>query len=164
MLLLKAKELNLLGYTCHQQMDVVSTDRGEDDLLSELGLDSINDLTVEHPKAKDAINRLSKHLTDKEIFDLPNNGKWMVFSTHNDIGWTFVCIGYFTFEEKEELTTCKIKIDDDSTTTAFLKEVSAPTLADFKYYNADGSVFDGTVVSSDTNIRFLLSRIEKGIR
>lgn len=162
-MLFKRQELSDLGYVCHASMDIAIADRGEEEILQDFNIDSVHDITIEHPEVKSGIERLANYF-QKKGNEVPESSEWLVYQSKNDIGNTFIVVGLFSFEPQENLTECQVKLPDESETLLYLKEISAPTLAGFKYYHADGSVFDGTVVSSDTNIRFLLSRIEKGIR
>lgn len=159
-MLLKERDLMTLGYHFHTSMSIGSTDREPEELLKKFDVDSFDKITTEHPKVKEQIDNLVKHMKNKGE-TLPDGGSWVVYRGSNDIAWTYIDIAYVSFEPKSEITICRVKDSDGNETKVFLKEVSAEKIKDFKYFDANDKLFDGEVISSDTFIYFHLKRIEK---
>lgn len=153
------RDLSSIGYKIEASMAIGSSDRDPQYILDSFDVESFDDITTEHPVVKKEIEKLTKHLENKE--QTLSGGRWHLYLAHNDIGWTFLDIGYCVFEEKTEIVECKVKDKNGVEGKAFLKEVSAEKIENFKYYDVDGNLFEGEVLHSDSNVYFQLKRLEK---
>lgn len=155
------KELVGLGYEELLSISVGSSDRGMEELLENMGVTSLDQITLESEKVKDLQERLIANEIKHDRDSFKQDGEWILFSDSNGIGWSFISLGYFIFNKKSEVTTCSVRYPDGTESKLYLKEVSDKQLEDFKYFFADGREFDGEVLYSDTNVYFAVRRQSK---
>lgn len=154
------KTLDAMGYNLLSSISIWSSDRGLDDILKLMKFESIDKITLEHEKVQEHINLILESDAKKGKEPL-SGGQWMLYLSHNGIGWTFIEVGYFVFEQVEEITTCFVVLPDGTEDTLYLKEISAPKLEDFTYFFANGDKFEGKVTSSNTLAHYTNRKLNK---
>jgi len=141
----KINKLNSEGYQLHVSFDISSSDRGIDWILKSENIKSIDEFTLDHPKVVEKIEKLSNYLKKENKFDsLDPNGEWLVYSSHNDIGWVFISVGWFTFEESSELVKCEVEFDGIKT-KMFLKCIFGKNKK--TYFDANDTLFKGDIIA-----------------
>lgn len=156
-MILRMKEMNNLGYTVITNIDIESSDRGLDDLLSSLGVKDINEITIDSPCVVSEIKAITNYRIKKELPEL-TGGKWMLFLSSNDIGWVFLSVGYFEFNSVTEITKCRVTHDDGTKGYVFLQETSAEKIENFVYLDANDEPFKGVVEHSDSFVSFQMRK------
>ncbi len=154
------KTLNSIGYRELSHISICSSDRGLDEVLKLMNVESIDEITLDHEMVQKNINLIIKD-DEKKGNEPLSGGEWMLYLDSNGIGWTFINVGYFVFEQLEEITTCFVNLPDGTSDTLYLKEVSAPKLEDFTYFFADGKKFEGEVTYSETLVYYTIRKANK---
>ena len=68
------------------------------------------------------------------------------FYEYNDIGWVFLNIGYFTFEETTEIVRCQVKDENGLLTNEYFSCVNGQN--EKIYYDANDKLYDGEILSN----------------
>lgn len=148
MKILSLKDLSNIGFERKTySFSIVDADRDESEFLYELKLESLAELTMDHPEVLSAKESLLRFCEKHDINIDDSHLK--CFISRNDIGGSSLRLAFFDFQEQETIFKCFVIDEYGDDDILYLKQVSAIEEKDYRYLTADDQEFKGQIIKAE---------------